>query len=104
LEWLADEVVEAGGESSIWIAEPATAAQERELVNRLSQAAAAEYQAVIAEARVAALDDEAHRLRTLTRLRRELRRIADRDYFPPPERNEAREAVEALAMSTEVTP
>ena len=31
LEWLADEVVEAGGEASIWIGELGSAAQEREL-------------------------------------------------------------------------
>ena len=29
LEWLAEEVTEAGGEASIWIAQAATAAQER---------------------------------------------------------------------------
>jgi hypothetical protein len=33
---------------------------------------------------------------TVARLRRELRRIAQRDYFPPPEREEARRAVESL--------
>jgi hypothetical protein len=34
LEWLADEVVEAGGEASIWLAETASAAQERALAAR----------------------------------------------------------------------
>jgi hypothetical protein len=32
----------------------------------------------------------------VARLRRELRRISQRDYFPPPERDEARKAVESL--------
>lgn len=104
LEWLADEVVEAGGEASIWAAEPASAAQERGLVTQLTAAIAAEYRAVAAEAYAAATADALTRRRALARLRRELRRIAERDYFPPPEQLEAREAVEALAISMEVTP
>jgi hypothetical protein len=42
------------------------------------------------------------RKRTLLRLRRELRRIRARDYFPPPERDLALAAVEVLAGSLEV--
>jgi hypothetical protein len=34
-------------------------------------------------------------------LRRELRRIRRRDYFPAPEREQADAAVEALAVGTE---
>ena len=41
------------------------------------------------------------RRRTLSRLRRELRRIRARDYFPPPERQLAQEAVEELAELVE---
>jgi hypothetical protein len=37
------------------------------------------------------------RQRTLRRLREELRRIQRRDYFPPPEADTARLAVDALA-------
>src|SRR5947208_13266447 len=44
LEWLADEVIEAGGEASLWIAEAGSAAQERELIGRLSSTIAEEYQ------------------------------------------------------------
>jgi len=40
LEWLADEVIEAGGEASLWVAEPTSAAQERELITRLTAAIA----------------------------------------------------------------
>ena len=29
LEWLAEDVVQAGGEATIWLAEPATAAEQR---------------------------------------------------------------------------
>ena len=34
LEWLADDVAEAGGEATIWIGRLASAAQERQLVAR----------------------------------------------------------------------
>src|SRR2546430_7022180 len=37
-EWLADEIVEAGGEASIWIAALSSRRQERELVTRMSEA------------------------------------------------------------------
>jgi hypothetical protein len=97
LEWTADEVVEAGGDASIWLAVPATRAQERELAVALRQAIAEQYRAVAAEARSAAAEGGGRHRRTLARLRRELARIARRDYFPPPEREEARGAVEALA-------
>ncbi|HTE84400.1 MAG TPA: Chromate resistance protein ChrB [Dehalococcoidia bacterium] len=101
--WLADEVVEAGGEASIWVAEPASLAQERELITTLSDAIAAEYKAVLGQAQTAASGDDTTRRRALTRLRRELRRIGERDYYPPPERKQAREAVERLGKTAEVT-
>ena len=43
LEWLAEEVVEAGGEATIWVGELASAAQERKLAGRMAEAIAAEY-------------------------------------------------------------
>jgi hypothetical protein len=103
LEWLADGVVEAAGEASIWVAEPGSLAQEREIVAALSSAVAAEYEAVIAQARLAAREDVAPRQRTLSRLRRELRRIGERDYFPPPQRQAARDWVESLGTTVEVS-
>src|SRR2546427_4924890 len=42
LEWLADEVVEAGGDATIWVAQTATAAQERVVVQRMADAVAAD--------------------------------------------------------------
>ncbi|MGH3326335.1 MAG: hypothetical protein ACRDPT_00780, partial [Streptomycetales bacterium] len=55
------------------------------------------YQALTAQARAAAGLPEGERLRALRQLRRELRQITRRDYFPPREREAARRAVEALA-------
>ena len=101
LEWLADEVLEAGGTATIWVAEPASSAQERALARRLQETVAAQYRKVIAEALAAASEAGGGNRRTLGRLRRELDRIRRRDYFPPPEREEAERAVEALATTVE---
>jgi hypothetical protein len=98
LEWLADEIDEADGETTLWIAQPATRAQERALVERMTATVTAEYETVIAAAR----SDSAGR-RTAARLRRTLRAIRARDYFPPPVAETARQAVEELAAAVEVT-
>ena len=100
LEWIADEIAEAGGEASIWLARPASATQERELSARMAAARAAEYTAVTAEAAAAAAAGVREARRTGERLRAELRRIGRRDYFPPPERDAAHAAVAALLEST----
>jgi hypothetical protein len=100
LEWLADEITEAGGEASIWLAQPASAAQERDLARRMAAARAAEYAAVTAEATATADAGGRESRRAGERLRGELRRIGRRDYFPPPERDTAHAAVAALLEST----
>jgi len=101
LEWLAEEVVEAGGEATVWVGELTSAAQERELATRMAQAVAAEYRALIDDATAARAERPGPRRRTLGRLRRELRRIRARDYFPPAERELAQQAVEELALLVE---
>jgi hypothetical protein len=56
---------------------------------------------IITAAAESALESgEVQRRRTLARLRRELRRVGSRDYFPPPERDGARAAVERLAPAS----
>jgi hypothetical protein len=97
LEWLAEEVGEAGGEASIWLGELASAAQERELASKMAELVVADYRTVIADAEAARHEPHGQRRRTLGRLRRELRRIRARDYFPPPERELAQQSVEELA-------
>jgi hypothetical protein len=103
LEWLADEVLEANGEATIWIAESASAVQERALASRMAEAIAGEYAALIEAATAGSGEDPAGRRRRLRRLRRELQVIGRRDYFPPPEREAARRAVEALAQEVALT-
>lgn len=102
LEWVAQDVIDAGGEASIWVAEPTTDAQERQLVARMMDEIAAEYQALIGEAALASSTPEGMRRRTVKRLRRELRRIRQRDYFPPAVRQQAHAAMEELAALQEV--
>src|SRR5438067_11182782 len=94
LEWLAEGVVEAGGEATIWVGELASAVQERELTAQMSEAVAADYRALIADAAAAGRQRPGQRRRTLGRLRRQLRRIRARDYFPPRERELAQQAVD----------
>jgi hypothetical protein len=95
LEWIADEVTEAGGEATLWKATLMSATAERALAQTMAAAVAAEYRSLTAaagEARAAgSVKDQ-----TVARLRRELRRISQRDYFPPAEREQARRAVESL--------
>jgi hypothetical protein len=95
LEWVADEVVEAGGEATLWTARLTSAAAERVLVDRMAESIAAEYRALMATATEAGREVPV-RSQAVARLRRELRRIARRDYFAPPEAEQARQAVEAL--------
>lgn len=105
LEWLADEILDANGEATIWIATPGSAAHERALAERMAEAIATEYRSVIDAAEAAKAKDPAARRRTLARLRRTLQAIRGRDFFPPPEREQAVRAVEELAAQpAEVAP
>ena len=95
LEWLADRVLQGGGEVSIWLARAATRAQERQLATAMAAARASEYQSLIGDAE-AALRDPRDQRRVATRLSARLRRIERRDFFPPVERDQARASVKAL--------
>jgi hypothetical protein len=101
LEWLADDIAEAGGDATIWLAEAGSRAQERALAARMAEAAAAEYRTIIDAAKAASRKDVAGRRRTLARLRRALRAVRVRDYFHSRERERATRAVEALAELVE---
>jgi hypothetical protein len=102
IDWLADEVIESGGQAAVWLARPATVAQERALAAAMTRARAAEYLALSEEAtaHVASAADQA---RLLQRLRRQWREITRRDYFPPAERDAARAALQAVADTTTET-
>lgn len=99
LDWIADEVMQAGGAASVWLATPTAAGQEQILVETMRAARASEYEAVRDDAQAAAGLSAAERARVVRRLRGELRRITRRDFFPPPQRDAAADAVRALADS-----
>jgi hypothetical protein len=98
LEWLADEVIQAGGTATVWRAEPTTRRQERELVAQMQSVIDEEFERVIADTKEAAGS-----MRALKRLRAEIRRIERRDYFPSGKKAEARAAVEKLAGNMAAT-
>jgi hypothetical protein len=97
LEWLAENVTDAGGEAAIWFGRVASPAYERQLGARMQEAVALSYRAVVADAAAAHELAPRRRRQSLARLRRELHRIRLRDFFPPPERELAQEAVDELA-------
>lgn len=99
LEWLADEVLEAGGEAWVWHGRLGSAAQERAMAQRMADAVAADYRTVIEEAAASEGAPGPARRRAVARLRRELQRVGRRDYFPPTDRERARAAVELLAAT-----
>jgi hypothetical protein len=101
IDWIAEEITEAGGAATVWLARPATLNAERELASGMAEARAAEYRKVTEQAGSARALPGAERDRAVRRLRGELRRIHRRDYFPPPERDHARAAVEDLAAAPE---
>lgn len=92
-DWLADEVLAAGGEAWTWRA-TSSKQQDRALRQRASDAIAEEYRTLVTKASDAGTDLQR---RTVERLRRELRGIEGRDYFDSKEQERARRAVERLA-------
>lgn len=93
LDWLAQEVVDAGGEASVWVARPGAVADGEMLADRLREAVAAEYHALARQARelTGAAPDELRR--ELPKLRRELGRIHRRDHFAVAARADAQAAL-----------
>jgi hypothetical protein len=102
LEWIADEVTEGGGSSSIWIGHLASSSDEHLVVEALARQVASEYADIAREANAARTLAHTARRTTLRRLRRELRRVRQRDYFPPSECDVAIRAIEDLAALVEV--
>ncbi|MFI6481665.1 Chromate resistance protein ChrB [Nonomuraea sp. NPDC050663] len=101
LEWIAQEISEVGGSSTLWLALPGSPAQAQAIAEEMRQARAAEYRSVIEQVQSAKLARPGERVRAVKRLQAELRRIRRRDYFPPAEREAARLAVRDLNTSIE---
>ena len=95
-DWLADEVVESGGEAWTFQAQPGSKRQHTALRAQINDAIGAEYRELTTSARAAAAEPSR---RTVERLRRELRRIQARDHFGAKEAEAARRAVERAAAA-----
>jgi hypothetical protein len=99
LEWVADEVLEAGGTALLLRAQTLARKDERVLAQAMAQARAEEYRDLATRtAEIAEIGGTpGEGTRTLLRLRKELRGIQRRDHFPPVERDAAVAAVNDLA-------
>lgn len=98
LDWMAEEVIEAGGQAEVWTAAPTTMAQHDRMRTKLSADRAAEYDE-LADAAAAALSlpDHAAQAKKLTQLRRRLREIDKRSFFPTAQRDGAEAMLKELA-------
>jgi hypothetical protein len=100
-EWMAEEIIEYGGEATVWVGQPGDTKTATVMRARMKAAITAEYEAVAEEATTTLIDDEAVRRRVAARLRRELARIHARDFFPPAARRGAERAVDHLVATTD---
>src|SRR5262249_51705989 len=101
LEWVAEQVGEAGGEATVWVGRPATKADEDRIVRSLRATMAVEYRALAGAVGGVRGLHGAGRRRRAARLQRELRRMVQRDHFPPREAERARAALDRLAAQRE---
>jgi hypothetical protein len=99
LEWVAEEVLEAGGESTLWRGRPTSARDEQRLVHHLAATREAEYRDIRDRAESATALSGPELIKAVRSLRRALREVQRRDYFPPPGRDLAKIAVETLAQA-----
>ena len=99
LEWLQLRVREAGGEATLWEAQPNTSTEDRELVEAFRSSREEAYRALIAGAerirRKAELGGGGSLLEALGKLERKFRAERRRDYFRSPLKTEA-----AVALKT----
>lgn len=101
MEWVADQVVAAGGSAVLLRAQTLTRKDERALAAAMSQARAAEYLDLVSQSSRLTTPtlNPAEATRVLRRLRKDLRAIQKRDYFPPAERADAVATVNRLAAA-----
>lgn len=104
-EWIAADVVAAGGQASIWLAHPATKAHQRSLVTSITDQTEAEYGTLIDEAN-AEIETGDHSsatiARTVSRLRRDQAKIRQRDHFPGDGFDRSTSAIDRLEMLLDV--
>jgi hypothetical protein len=99
LEWLQLQVWEAGGEATLWEAQPNTLDEDKKLASAFRSSREEAYRTIIAKAecirRKAELGGGRTLLDELRKLEQEFRTERRRDYFHSPLRKEASEALKA---------
>jgi hypothetical protein len=103
LEWIAEEVLDAGGTAMVWQAQPTALGDERQIAAAMSSERTREYDEVAVRATRALVGSPAERRRTVKSLRLELRSIRRRDYFRAAGREAAIAAMDALAQTLTAT-
>lgn len=101
LGWVANDVLDAGGEAQLWTAELNSAKQERELVARVNREVADAYRALVDAIEVAARNADPVTRRLRARFQRELRDIVRRDHLGASGRDRAERALARLAGAVE---
>src|SRR5690242_16186765 len=94
-DWLADEILEAGGEAWTWNATSTAKDQQRALTARLQDAASEDYRELLDETESVLAADNPNR-RSVERLRRDLRRIEGREHVAAKDRARVSRAIERL--------
>lgn len=103
-DWIAGDIIENGGTATVWLGQPASKALERTIAETMAQERQQEYLDLAEEAREALRLGETARSRAAKRLRAQLRKINRRDYFPPPERALAAEAITMILAPRDTPP
>ena len=99
LGWVANDILDAGGEAQLWTAELNSAKQERELVARLNREVVEAYRVLINTIEATRGDDPVNR-RDLDRFKRELRNIVRRDHLGASGRDRAERSLDRLQRAT----
>lgn len=97
--WIANDVLDAGGEAHLWTAELHSVKQERELVARLNREVSDAYRDFAAAAEDAMGGSEVVGPRQRDRFKRELRDIVRRDHIGATGRDRAERALQKLTRA-----
>lgn len=101
LGWVANDVLDAGGEAQLWTAELNSAKQERELIARANREVATAYRAFVEAIEEAGRSADQVTRRRRAAFERELRDIVRRDHIGAPGRDRAERALARLARAVE---
>jgi hypothetical protein len=97
--WIANDILDAGGEAQLWTAELNSAKQERELVARLNREVAEAYRAFVDSIDASTRGADPVGRRQLDRFQRELREIVRRDHLGATGRDRAERALQRLSRA-----